>query len=122
MENLRESQRKRPKFVDIILHLTSAINLRNTFAHVKPEFEAINEAGFLKGFLGGSEVKNPAANTEDTRDAGWIAGSGRFPEVGNANLLQYSGLEKFHGQRNYSPWDGKESNTTEHTHTGSLKH
>lgn len=40
MENLRESQKKRSKFVDIILHLTSAINL-NTFAHVKPELEAI---------------------------------------------------------------------------------
>ena len=68
---------------------------------------------------GGAVVKNPPANEGDARDRDSIPGSGRSPEVGNANLLQYSGLEEFHGQRNYSPW---ESDTTEDTHTGSLKH
>ena len=43
-------------------------------------------------------VKNPPANAGDTRDAGSIPGSGRSPGVGNGGLLQYSCLEKFHGQ------------------------
>ena len=37
-------------------------------------------------------VKNPAANTGDTRDVGSIPGSGRFPGVGNGKPLQYSCL------------------------------
>ena len=38
-------------------------------------------------------VKNPAASAEDTRDAGSVPGSGRYPGVGNGNPLQYSCLE-----------------------------
>ena len=38
-------------------------------------------------------VKNPPANAEDKRDAGLIPGSGRSPEVGNGNLLQFACLE-----------------------------
>ena len=38
-------------------------------------------------------VKNLPANAGDTRDAGSIPGSGRYPEVGNGNPLQYSGCE-----------------------------
>ena len=38
-------------------------------------------------------VKNPSANAGDTRDVGLIIGSGRSPEVGNGNPLQYSWLE-----------------------------
>ena len=38
-------------------------------------------------------VKNPPANAGDTRDAGWIPGSGRSPGVGNGNPLQYSCLK-----------------------------
>ena len=37
----------------------------------------------------------------------------------NGNLLQYSCLEKSHGQRSivgYSPWGRKESDTTERLH------
>ena len=45
------------------------------------------------GFPGGTEVKNPLANTEDTRDTGSIPGSGRFPEGGNGNPFEYSCLE-----------------------------
>ena len=40
------------------------------------------------------------------------------PGVGNINPLQYSCLEKSHGQRSlagYSPWSHKESDTTEET-------
>ena len=38
-------------------------------------------------------VRNPPANAGDTGNVGSIPGSGRFPEVGNGNLLQYSYLE-----------------------------
>ena len=38
-------------------------------------------------------VRNPPANEGDARDAGSTPGSGRSPEVGNGNPLQYSCLE-----------------------------
>ena len=38
-------------------------------------------------------VKNPPANEGDTRDVGWILGSGRPFGVGNGNPLQCSCLE-----------------------------
>ena len=44
----------------------------------------------LQLFPGDSVVKNPPANAGDARDAGSIPGLGRFPGVGNGNLLQYS--------------------------------
>ena len=34
-------------------------------------------------------VKNLTANAGDTRDTVLMPGSGRFPEVGNGNPLQY---------------------------------
>ena len=51
------------------------------------------------GFPGGSVVKNPAVNAADAGDAGSIPGSERSPGKGNGNPLQYSCLEKCHGQR-----------------------
>ena len=38
-------------------------------------------------------VKNPPANAGDARDLGSIPSSGRSPEAGNDNPLQYSCLE-----------------------------
>ena len=38
-------------------------------------------------------VKNPPANAGDIRDAGLIPGSGRSPEGGRGNPLQYCCLE-----------------------------
>ena len=38
-------------------------------------------------------AKNPSANAGDIRDACSIPGSGRSPEEGNGNPLQYSCLE-----------------------------
>ena len=61
-------------------------------------------------------VKNPSANAGDARDVGSIPGSGRSPGGGHGNPLQYSCLEKLHGQRRlagYSPWGHKESDMTE---------
>ena len=46
-----------------------------------------------KVFSGGSVVKNPPANEEDTEDAGSIPESGRSSGGGDGNLLQYSCLE-----------------------------
>ena len=44
-------------------------------------------------------VKNPSANAGDIRDVGSIPGSGRSPGEENGNPLQYSCLERPHGQR-----------------------
>ena len=47
------------------------------------------------GFPGDTVVKNPLANAGDagdTRDAGFIAGSGRSPGEGNGNPCRYSCL------------------------------
>ena len=44
----------------------------------------------MKGFPGGSVVKNSLANSGDS---GSIPGSGRSPGEGNGNPLQYSCLE-----------------------------
>jgi len=44
-------------------------------------------------------VKNLPASSEDARDAGLILGTGRSPEEGNGNPLQYFLPGKSHGQR-----------------------
>ena len=44
-------------------------------------------------FPRGAVVKNLPANAGDAGDTGSILGSGRSPEVGNGNPLQYSCLE-----------------------------
>ena len=52
------------------------------------------------------------------RNVSLIRGSGISPGVWNGNPLQYSYLEKFHGQRSlegYSPCGCKESDMTKHT-------
>ena len=42
-------------------------------------------------------VKNPPANSGGVKDTGLIPGSGRSPQGGHGNLLQYSCLENPHG-------------------------
>ena len=49
-----------------------------------------------RAFPGGSVVKNLPANAGDE---GLIPRLGRLPRGGNGNALQYSCLEKSHGQR-----------------------
>ena len=51
-----------------------------------------------RGFLDGSEVKNSPASAETAGDVGLMPESGRSPGGGNGNPLQYSCLEKSHGQ------------------------
>ena len=49
----------------------------------------------LLGFLGGTEVKNPLANSGDPGDLSWIPGPGSYPGEGNDNPFQYSFMENF---------------------------
>ena len=65
-------------------------------------------------FPGGSDSKESACNAGDLCS---IPGSGKSPGEANDNPLQYSCLEDpgKNGQRSlvgYSPWGGKESDTT----------
>ena len=61
---------------------------------MEPDFLGLNlSSATYWGFLGGTEVKNPPANTGNAGDAGLIPGLGRFPRVGNGNPRQYSCLE-----------------------------
>ena len=46
----------------------------------------------VKGFSGGTVVKNMPPSEGDARDMGSVSGSGRFSEVGNGNPLQNSCL------------------------------
>ena len=48
--------------------------------------------------ISGSVVKNPPASARDVRDTGLIPGSGRSPEGGHGNPLQYSCLENSMGR------------------------
>jgi len=58
-------------------------------------------------------LKNPPANSGDTRDASSIPGWRRSPGVGNNNLLQYSCLENWMDRETWSPWGHKELHMTE---------
>ena len=58
------------------------------------------------GFLCGAMVKIPSAHTGDTRDVGFITGSGRSPGVENGNPFQYSCLENSTDRR---AWWAKQS-------------
>ena len=65
------------------------------------------------GFLGGSDSKEATCSEGDLSLS---PGSGRSPEGGHGNPLQYSCLQNPHGQRSlagYSPRGRKESDTTE---------
>ena len=64
-------------------------------------------------------LKNLPANPGDVRDSSSIPGSGRFPGVGNGNLLQSSYLKIPLTDESRSPWGHKESEMTEYTHINS---
>ena len=70
------------------------------------------------GFPGGSDTKESARNAGDLCS---IPEFGRSPREGHVNPLEYSCLENLHGQKSlagYSPWDHKESDTTEWLSSG----
>ena len=67
-------------------------------------------------------VKNSPAGVRDTRDSGLIPGSGRSPERGHGNPLQYSCLEN---SMDRGAWQAGQPgvtklNMTEHAHTYTL--
>ena len=83
----------------------------------------MNIATLHLGFPGSTVVENPPAKAGDVD---LIPGSGRFPEGGNGNPLQYSCLENPMDRGaylvGYSPWGSKELiETTEHA-IRSLEH
>ena len=68
-------------------------------------------------FPGGSEVK---ASASSAGYLGLIPGSGRSPGEGNGTLAPVFLPGESHGWRSlvgYSPWDRKESDTTERRHS-----
>ena len=72
-------------------------------------------------------VKNLPTNAGDSRDAGLIPGSGRFPGVGDGNPLQYSCLENSmdRGAWQATVHSAAESNMTEYAisiHAVTLNH
>ena len=82
------------------------------------------------GFPRGTDSKESAYNVGDL---GSIPGLGRSPGGVHDNPLQYSCFENPHGQRSlenprgqrslvgYSPWDHKESDTTERLSTAQYR-
>ena len=67
---------------------------------------------YIHGAIG-SDGKESTCNAGDL---GSVPGLGTFPGEGNGYPLQYFFPGEFHGQRSlvdYSPWDHKESDTTE---------
>ena len=75
------------------------------------------------GFSGGASDKEPTCQYRRHRDGGLSSGSGRSPEGGHGNPLQYSCLEDPHGQRSlvgYSPQGHRESDTTVQLSTRSI--
>ena len=77
---------------------------------LKPSMQGFkHDLTSMEGFPSSSDGKTSVCNVGDL---GLIPGSGRSPGEGNGNLLQYSCLENsMDGE--YSPWDHKESDTTE---------
>ena len=59
----------------------------------RPNLKIINYIYEIGGSPGDIVVKNLPANAGNTREAGLIPGSGRFPGGGHGNPLQYSCLE-----------------------------
>ena len=68
-------------------------------------------------------VKNPPANVEDAKGMTLIPGSGRSPEVGNGNPVQYSCLENSmdRGAWKATIHGATKSQTRQSTYTRDLK-
>ena len=87
---------------------------RNVFI---PLVYNIGTTRYYMGFPGGSVVKNPPANAGDV---GSILGLGKIPWKRKWQPSPVLLPRKSHGQRSlvgFSPWDRKESDTTERLST-----
>ena len=83
------------------------------------EFKSNSEASLPCYRKKYSTVIDGKESTCSAGDLGSTPGSGISPGGGNGSPLQYSCLGKSHGQRSlagYSPWGGKESDTSDSTH------
>ena len=82
-----------------------------------PRWECGGQGGEVRCEAWASLVAQLVKNLPTVRETlGSIPGLGRSPGGGHGNPLQYSCLENPCGQRSlagYSPWGGKESDTTE---------
>ena len=90
--------------ISLSIHLSDYLSFLET--HMIPQL-------LVCGFPGSSDSKESACNAGDP---GSIPESRRYPGEGNGYLLQYSCLESAMDRgalAGYSPWDCKESDTTE---------
>ena len=79
-----------PVHKDLLPRILKSLVVYFLHLRLKPNLSYLLCMSKVRGFPGGSVVKNPAANAGDS---GSILGSGRFPGEGNGNPLQYSCLE-----------------------------
>ena len=73
-----------------------------------------------QGFPGSTVLKNPPANSGDTRDLGLIPGLENSPGEGNGNLFQYSCLENSMDRRAW--WATDHGVVKSQTKLGNLAH
>ena len=76
-----------------------------------------NKGPYSQSYGGATGKELEIADEGDLRDLGSILSSGRLPEGGHSNPLQYSCLENPMDRSlvGYSPWGCTESDTTEAT-------
>ena len=72
--------------------------------------------GPIRGFPGGTVVKNHPANAGNVKDMGLIPGLGRSPGVVNDNPLQYPSLEDSMDRGAWKATVHGVTDVTEHTH------
>ena len=84
--------------LDFFHHYLGIINQRSGRKVPEVQVTKIGDLRLIMGFLHGSVVKNPPANTGDSGDLGSIPGSGRSPGGGKGNPLHYSFLENLMGR------------------------
>ena len=85
-----------PLLLNSFFHVLVFCNMELYNLHMFPLISPLHSHGASQMAL---VVKNLPANAGDIRDLGSILGSGRSPGGGHGNPLQYSCLEKTHGQR-----------------------
>ena len=68
--------------------------MKVTFKQISKMAHELAVPPYIMGVSGGSGKESPA-RAGDAGEASSIPGLGRFPGVGNGNLLQYSCLENY---------------------------
>ena len=111
-------QRKLKKLAKSYQNLANSINFKDSRCSENTKQDKFKEHyRHIMGFPGGSDGKEFTCNAGDL---GSVPGLGRSPGGGHGNPLQYLCLENPDGPRSLvgcSPWDRKESDTTEQLST-----